>query len=135
MATKHHIGCHTKKSRIKYCEIILNRGCQCSGVATIFLVPGGTHKFFDLWGPNVIGTKFYFVKKKILNKCLFVRLLGENFVCKGYPRKTRTLVSHEQLWLHSILLKISGNANYKCWSVLRQIIFYLLKSVYFFFLI
>lgn len=132
MATKHHIGCHTKKSRINifYCEIILNRGCQCSGVATIFLVRGGSHKCFGLWGRNVIGSKFYFVKK-ILNKCLYVRSWGEKFVCNGYPRKTvhwsltNTYDSTVSYWRYQTMQILNVGVF---WG---RIFFYFFKSVYF----
>lgn len=108
---------------IFYCEIILNRGCQCSGVATIFLVRGGSHKFLSLWGRNVIGSKFYFVKKNT-KQMLVCTLVGRKIRVQGLPTKDGTLVSHEHLWFHSILLKISDNANFKCWSVLRQNFFF-----------
>lgn len=58
-------------------------------------------------------------------------IVGKLIRVQWLPTKDGTLVSHEQLLFHSILLKISDNANFKCWSVLRQKLLYFLKSVYF----
>lgn len=135
MATKHHIGCHTKKGRIKYI-LLWNHSkswVSSSGVATIFLVRGGSHKFFGLWGRNVIGSKFYFVKKKNTKQMLVCTLVGRTIRVQWLPTKDGTLVSHKHLWFHSILLKISDNTNFKCWSVLRQNFFFTFSISLFYF--
>lgn len=67
------------------------------GGTTIFLVRGGSHKCFGLWGRNVIGSKFYFVNKKNTKQMLVCTLVGRKIRVQWLPTKDGTLVSHEQL--------------------------------------
>lgn len=70
-----------------------------------FLVRGGSHKFFSLWERNVIGSKFYFVKKNeyLTNACMYDR--GEKNSCARLPTKDENIGFSRKIMIPQYLIE------------------------------